>query len=147
MKRGRANNNRQHGVSLILVLFLLTVVTVMVVSMANLSTGQHLGSLYAARGAQAYFAARAGVDYAISRIENGAAGCGDVAASLTIAGHTVDISCTLTSTPTCTPLPLTACNEGGPTAYSIYAVDAVASRGNFQVPDVATRVVRATIKN
>ncbi|HEX7028062.1 MAG TPA: PilX N-terminal domain-containing pilus assembly protein [Gammaproteobacteria bacterium] len=145
--RRKCSYSRQHGISIVLVLFLLTVVTVMVVSMANLSTGQHIGSLYAARGAQAYFAARAGVDYAISRIENGAAGCGDVAASLTIAGHDVDITCTLTSTPSCTPPPLTACNEGGPTAYSVYAVSAVASRGNFQVPDVATRVVRATIKN
>lgn len=127
---------RQNGVSIVLVLFLLTVVTVMVVSMANLSSGQHLNSLYSARGAQAYFAARAGVDYAISRIDSGA-GCGGVAASLTIAGHTVDMTCALAG----------SFNEGNPAAYNVYSITAVASRGNFLVPDVATREVRATIKN
>lgn len=128
--------NRQRGVSIVLVLFLLTVVTVMVVSMANLSTGQHMGSLYAVRGAQAYFAARAGVDHAISRIESGA-GCGGVSPSLTITGHDVTINCALAG----------SFNESNPVSYEVFIVTATASRGGFQVSDVVTRQVRATIKN
>lgn len=128
---------KQRGVSIILVLFLLTVVAALAVSMANLSGGQHMNSLYALRGAQAYFAARAGVDYAVSRINSGA-GCAGVAGSLAIAGHTVSISCTLAANNV---------NEGSAVPYNVYSIDAIATRGGFQVPDVATREVRATIKN
>lgn len=126
---------KQRGVSIILVLFLLTVLTVMVVSMANLSTGQHMNSLYSARGAQAYFAARAGADYALSRINSGA-GCGGVAGSLTITGHAVTLNC----------VSVGGFNEGNPVPYSMYTITAIASRGGFQAPDVVTREVRATIK-
>lgn len=127
---------KQRGISIVLVLFLLTVVAALVVSMANLSSGQHLNSLYSLRGAQAYFAARAGVDHAISRISSGA-GCAGVAGSLTITGHNVTISCILAG----------SFNEGTPVAYNMFTITAVASRGGFQVPDVATREVRATIKH
>jgi MSHA biogenesis protein MshP len=135
MRRARFYG-RQQGISIVLVLFLLTVVAVMVVSMANLSSGQHMGSLYSFRGAQAYLAARAGVDHAISRINSGA-GCAGVAASLTIVGHNVTINCALTG----------SFNEGNPVSYDVFNITATASRGGFQVSDVATREVRATIKN
>lgn len=134
----RANSGRkQRGISIILVLFLLTVVAALAVSMANLSGGQHMNSLYSLRGAQAYFAARAGVDYAVSRIDSGA-GCAGVAGSLTITGHTVSITCTLVAN---------NINEGNAVPYNVYSINAIATRGGFQVPDVATREVRATIKN
>ena len=143
--------NRQRGVSLVLVLFLLTVVTVMVVSMANLSTGQHMGSLYSARGAQAYFAARAGVDYAISRINSGAgcAGVGDLP-DIGGTGYDVQVTCcqgAFDAAWNCIPEPMGGFNEGNPVPYSIYSIRSVATDGGFQVPDVVTREVRATIKN
>lgn len=131
------SRRKQRGISIVLVLFLLTVVAALAVSMANLSSGQHLNSLYSLRGAQAYFAARAGVDHAISRINSGA-GCAGVAASLTITGHDVSITCVLAAN---------NINEGSPVPYNVYSIRAVASRGTFQVPDVAAREVRATIKN
>lgn len=144
MSRVRSYSCRQRGVSIVLVLFLLTVVVVMVVSMANLSTGQHLGSLYSARGAQAYFAARAGVDYAISRISDpgnlNPDRCDGVNSSLPNIGGTgydVTIDCVLAG----------SFDEGNPVPFSVYSISAVASGGGFQVPDVATREVRATIKN
>jgi MSHA biogenesis protein MshP len=124
----------QRGISLVVVIFLLAVVSVLTLSMMNLSGTQHISSLYTARGAQAYFAARAGMEYATAQIVAGA-GC-PIADPGTIAGFTVTID-------DCTPAG--TFNEGGPGTFSIFRLTVSASSGNFQVPDVANRRISATV--
>lgn len=129
---GRKNIQSQRGISLVIVIFLLAVVSVLTLSMMNLSGTQHISSLYTFRGAQAYYAARSGIEYAVAQLVNGAA-CADQ----TFSGFAVAITCQLVGT----------YNEGNAAApYSVYRVTATASDGTFQVPDVANRRLTVTVK-
>lgn len=122
----------QRGISLVIVIFLLAVVSVLTLSMINLSGTQHISSLYTYRGAQAYFAARSGIEYAVAQLVSGGA-CADQ----TISGFAVSITCP----------PVGTYNEGNAAApYTIYRVTATASDGTFQVPDVANRRLTVTVK-
>lgn len=134
IKRGR-NRNRQAGVSIVIVLFLLVVVSGLVVSVTQLTGTQHINTLFAHRSAQSYFAARAGLDYAIARVVGGN-GCA-MNTALTIAGYDVTVSCTAVG----------PYNEGDAASpYSIYNLAAVASGGSLALPDIANRRVRATVR-
>src|SRR5688500_5412230 len=53
--------SRQRGISIIIVVFILAVVSMLALSMVRLSSTQHISSLYTWRSAQAYFAARSGL--------------------------------------------------------------------------------------
>jgi len=126
---------KQRGISLIIVIFLLAVVSVLTVSMVNLSGTQHISSLYSLRNAQAYFAARAGMEYATALIIGGA-NC-PIASPGTIEGYTVTIDNCSAAGPF---------NEGNPTSSTIFQLTVTASSGNFQVPDVANRRITATVR-
>ena len=97
------SSNYQQGISLIVILVLLAVISVMGLSMANLSVNQQLTSLYSANNAQGILSARAGLNYAAARIAKGQA-CSGVDSSLVIQGHQVSLGCTQTG--------LTFCNTG-----------------------------------
>jgi MSHA biogenesis protein MshP len=128
----RKNIQFQRGISLVVVIFLLAVVSVLTLSMMNLSGTQHMSSLYTARGAQAYFAARSGIEYAVAQLVAGG-GC----ANQTISGFAVTITCPAVG----------AYNEGNAAApYTVYRVTATATSGTFQVPDVANRQLTVTVK-
>jgi MSHA biogenesis protein MshP len=121
---------KQRGISLMIVIFLLAGVSVMALSMMNLSGTQHINSLYTVRGAQAYFAARSGMEYAIAQVMAGGA-----CANQNISGFAVTIACVHAGN----------YNEGG-AAYDIYRLTTTASDGNFQVPDIANRRLTVTVK-
>ncbi|HEY3487382.1 MAG TPA: hypothetical protein VGL10_04900 [Gammaproteobacteria bacterium] len=126
----------QRGISLVIVIFLLAGISVMVVSMMNLSSTQHMTTLHSVRGTQAYFAARSGMEYAVARLTAGAT-CAGIASPLTISGFTVTLACAAAGT----------FNEGNAAAsYIIYSLTATASNGNFQVSNVANRQITATVK-
>jgi len=135
------DKKQQRGISLIIVIFLLAVLSVLTLSMMKLSGRQQMDSLYAARGAQAYFAARAGMEYAIARVVAADTCPGSDPGPINgMADFTVTIDCARF------PALLTATyNEGG-TAYSIFRLTVTASSGSFAVPDVATRRVTATVR-
>ena len=135
----RTRQNKQHGISIVLVLFLLVVVSGLVVSISQLSSTQNINSAYSARGAQAYFAARAGLDYAIARINAGTA-CGGIG-GFTLDGYAISIGCTEV------PAGPATYDEGNTASpYNIFVLNVRASRGGFSVPDAVNRRVRATIR-
>jgi MSHA biogenesis protein MshP len=134
----KINIKKQRGISIIIVIFLLAVVSVMAVSMMNLSGTQHISSLYTVQGTQAYFAARSGLEYAISRVVVDGQNCGGIASPLSISGYDVNIACGLAGN----------YDEGNAAApYNIYRLTATASSGNFQAPSVVNRQITVTVKN
>jgi MSHA biogenesis protein MshP len=129
---------KQRGISLIVVIFLLALVSVLAVSMVNLSGTQHMSSVYTVQGTQAYFAARSGLEYAIARIVVDGQNCGGIASPLSISGYDVNIACALAGN----------YDEGNAAApYNIYRLTATASSGNFQAPSVVNRQITVTVKN
>lgn len=125
----------QRGVSVLLVIFLLGAAALLGVAIATLAGTQHFSVAYSARATQAYFAARAGMEYAAARITAGA-GCAGVVPALTIEGYAVTITCNVSGT----------FNEGAATPYSIYDLATTASRGGFAAPDAVNRRLQATLK-
>jgi MSHA biogenesis protein MshP len=130
----KCDRKRQQGISIVIVLFLLVVVSGLVISVTQLTGTQHINTLFAYRSAQSYFAARAGLDYAISRVFAGNACVID--SPLSIAGYNVAVSC----------MPVGTYNEGNAVSYTVYALTTTASGGGFSLPDAANREVRAIIK-
>lgn len=128
------NYRKQMGVSLLLVLFILAVISIMAISIANITGTQHLNTSYAIQRAQAYFAARAGMDYAAARISAGLS-CADITPSINLAGYSVTINCAAVGT----------YDEGGPSSFTIYSLTVLASKGVFSAPNVINRQIRATI--
>jgi hypothetical protein len=132
---------KQRGISIIIVVFLLAVVSLLTVSIMNLTGTQHINTMYAARGAQGYYAARAGAEVAVAIIADppGSSGnCGNVTAAspLAIQGFTVTLGCAVAG-----PF-----DEGDPAApYSIYTLTSSASAGDFTVPDAVNRVISVTV--
>lgn len=125
---------KQQGISVILVIFILAVIGGLVISLSQISSTLNINSSYAARGTQSYFIAQAGLDYAISRI-NAGVGCGGVT-DFVLDGYDVFVNCAATG-----PF-----DEGGAVPFNVFRLDVTASRGNFSVPDVANRRVRATVR-
>jgi MSHA biogenesis protein MshP len=135
MIENRCDGNHQRGISIVIVLFLLVVVSGLVISVTQLTGTQHINTVFAYRSSQSYFAARAGLDYAISRVVNGN-GC-TLDSPLAIAGYNVAVACVLVGT----------FNEGNAAApYGVYTLTARAGGGGFSLPDAANREVRATVK-
>jgi MSHA biogenesis protein MshP len=127
---------KQRGISLIVVVFLLAGVSVLALSMMNLSGTQQISSMYTIRSTQAYFAARSGMEYAIDRVT--AAACGGITSPQTISGFTVTITCT----------PSGPFDEGNPALpYTIYRLTTTATGGTLQVPEPVNRQITVTFKN
>jgi MSHA biogenesis protein MshP len=130
-------NFRQRGVSIVLVLFLLVVVSVLVLSVTRISGTQHMNSAYAFLSAQSYFAARSGLEWGITHVTGGA-GC-SANETVNAAGYDVVVTCEVAGGPY---------DEGNPSAaYSMYRITATATGGGLAAPDASNRVVTATIRH
>ncbi|MCH2342448.1 hypothetical protein ACGFZ7_02010 [Pseudomonas sp. NPDC047963] len=88
MRLDRLNPGRSAGFGLVAALFLIVIVTVVVLTMARLSTAQHGTVSLAIQQARAYQAANAGLEWGISRAIEGSA-C-DQNVSPTLAGSGLD---------------------------------------------------------
>ncbi len=129
-------NKQQVGISIIVVLFILAGLSALVLSLVNLSGSQHLNSTFSAQAAQTYLVSRSAINYGLSRIAAGA-DCSGIQSALTIDNHAVTMGCAAVG----------SYNEGDLTnTYTIYSITATVSRGNFQLPSVSNRQMRATIK-
>ena len=133
--------NQARGFSLVSVIFLLVVLSGLAAYMATVSGVQHLSITQSVHGAQAQFAERSGLEWAIDDIVNSAASnldCspGSVSFSLTggaTAGFDVAVACTVSSV------------TEGSSVYSLYALTATATRGSIGNLDHAARTLVATI--
>lgn len=110
---------KQQGFALILALFLLVVLAALGGAMATFSSTQHLNSAQDIQGSRAYWAARAGLEWAVVSILADPTRCADPVASppSSIEGFTIAIRCNATS------------YQDGPTAILIYRFESIASLG------------------
>ena len=130
---------RQSGISLITAVFLLVVFSALGIFMLTLSTTQEYTMTYGVRGARAYQAARAGIEWGAHHALND----GDCSAfpdtvtlnSGGLAGFTVDVGCTMT----------THIEKG--LTFRVFTLDADAASQSpgFGQPGHVRRVIRATV--
>lgn len=134
------SRRRTAGFGLVAALFLIVVVTLLVITMARLSTVQHGSTSLAIQQARAYQAARAGLEWGISQ----AAAPGKVCASGTpdmagsgLAEFSVSVSCNSASYTD---------NEGNP--VQIFRFTSTAQNGvPGGRPDYAYRQLSAVVEN
>lgn len=124
--------SQAHGFILVTVLFLIAVLTVMVVVMSTTTSVQHLTTSYSLQEAQAFAAARSGLDYGVQRAVS-ANVCTNGAISLPGISFNVTISCSSA-----------AVNEAG-TVSTVYQFSSTASTGTFGNVGYVTRTVRASV--
>ena len=126
------------GFGLVAALFLIIVVTLVVIAMARLSAVQHGSNSLAIQQARAYQAARAGLEWGISRAFN-AGSCTAASPSLANSGlaeFTVNVTCTVNSYTD---------NEGNP--VQIFRMTATAQNGTpGGRPDYAYRQLTAVVE-
>ncbi|MDD1622157.1 MAG: hypothetical protein LUQ11_11820 [Methylococcaceae bacterium] len=128
---------RQRGFSIVMAIFVLVVLGLLGGYMVRLSGVQFGTSVYALQGARAYQAARAGIEWAIARINNGG-NCTDVSAQTAMSfagltGFTVKLSC-------------------DPQAYSegdknlnFYRIKALSQYGDYGGSDYVAREIEVSI--
>jgi len=124
--------SQARGFILITVLFLIAVLAVMAVVMSSTSSVQHLTTSYSLQEAQAFAAARSGLDYGIQRAVS-ASVCTNGGISLPGINFNVTISCSST-----------AVNEAG-TVSTVYQFSSTASTGSLGNVGYVTRTVRASV--
>lgn len=129
---------RARGFGLVAALFLIIVVTLVVIAMARLSAVQHGSNSLAIQQARAYQAARAGLEWGISRAFNAGA-CSAGTPSLAgsgLAEFTVNVACASNSYTD---------NEGNP--VQIFRLTATAQNGSpGGRPDYAYRQLTAVVE-
>ena len=126
---------RQTGMSILLVVFMVAVLSTLGLVITTLSSTQHFTASLSGQSLQTYFAARTGIEYAVARIVAGS-GCDSISSPLTIDGNSVAVACAVSGT----------FDEGAATTYDVFEIDVVASIGGFSAPDASNRRLRATIK-
>jgi MSHA biogenesis protein MshP len=94
----------QRGFAMVTAIFILIVLAALGAFIATVSSNQQIGAALDVQGAQAYQAARAGVEWGLYQVIKGsAAACGstgtevDVSAAPSLAGMTVTVKCTQVS--------------------------------------------------
>lgn len=132
---------RQRGFSIVSAIFLVVILAALGAFMVSLSTTQHTASALDVRGARAYQAARAGIEWAAwQAIRNAAAyGC-TAGASTDTLNFTGDLA-DFTATVACTS---SAHDEGGNTVR-VYSVTSTAKSGAPGSVRYVERVLNATL--
>ena len=127
------DNSASKGFILVTVLFLIAVVAVIAVVMSTTSSVQNLTTVYSLQQANAYFAARSGLEYGIDRAVN-AAVCTNSAITLPGINFNVNISCTSVG----------GINEAG-NISTVYSISSTASTGTLGNIGYVTRTVRSQV--
>ncbi len=126
--RDRLQN--QGGFALVSAIFILVVLGAMGAFMLTMSGVQSRTAIFAIRGAQAYHAARSGVEWGIYTVVN--SGCSNT--SLTVEGFTVAVTCT----------DLGSFNEGSD-SFNIYRLTSTAQSGSYGSIDYVQRTMVADV--
>ncbi len=135
MRGGRRNR----GFTLVVVLFILTVLVTLGLHIGTMSGAQHRTALSSLLGMRAHFAARSGLEWAVQDVVNNAGAgiaCGGTNFSLiggATAGFDIAITCTTENV-----------TEGGST-YGMWRISATATFGSVGSADYASRTLMATI--
>lgn len=129
-------DNRQRGFTLVVAVFLITGLAVLGLFMVSISGTQHHTAMLSGLGAQGYYAARAGAEWAVHRALNGD-GCNTTFAAGTLAGsmadYTVTVSCTSTTH-----------SIAGDPSITVWSVTSTAIRGALGDFDHVARTMTIT---
>ena len=131
--QSRRSHNRQRGFTLVVAVFLITGLAVLGLFMVSIAGTQHHTSMLAGLGAQGYYAARAGAEWAVHRALNGA-GCNTTFAPGTLAGTMADYTVTVTCTST-------SHTVAGDPAITVWSVSSTAVRGSLGDLDHVARTL------
>ena len=123
----------QKGFTLVVAVFLITGLAVLGLFMVSIAGTQHHTSMLAGLGAQGYYAARAGAEWAVHRALNGA-GCNTTFAPGTLAGTMADYTVTVTCTST-------SHTVAGDPAITVWSVSTTAVRGSLGDLDHVARTL------
>ena len=123
----------QRGFTLVVAVFLITALAVLGLFMVSISGTQHQTTMLAGLGAQGFYAARAGAEWAVYRALNGAS-CNTTFAAGTLAGsmgdYTVTVSCTST-----------VHTVAGDPSFTVWSVTSTAVRGALGDRDHVARTL------
>lgn len=128
----------QRGFSLLSAIFLIVVIAALGVFMVTLSGTQHFTTLLSLKGAQAYNASRAGLEWGVYQALVVGSCAGSTPLTLThggVSGFSVTVTCS-SSTHT----------EAGDT-FNIYAITAFASSGTLGQADYVSRRMRTVVSD
>jgi len=133
--------SQQRGFTLVMAIFILVVLGALAGYMVKLSGVQQATSVYAIQGARAYQAARAGIEWSISRIVDKNGGCAEVIAAspMTFAdinGFSVTLKC---------KEPLGNPYTVGATNLSVYNIEAFGEFGNYSGAEYVSRRLAVSI--
>lgn len=124
---------RQSGFTLIAAVFLITALAALGLFMVSISGTQHQTTMLAGLGAQGYYAARAGVEWAVFRALDGQS-CNNTFAAGSLAGtlnaYTVTVSCASTTH-----------SIAGDPNITVWAVTSTAVRGSLGDRDHVARTL------
>ncbi|MDD2759882.1 MAG: hypothetical protein PHH11_06270 [Methylomonas sp.] len=128
---------RQRGLTLVMAMFVLVVLGLLGAYMLRVSGVQFVTSVYALQGARAYQAARAGMEWAMARIDKGA-GCADINAqtALTFAGipgFKVKLGCS------------SQADSEADKSLTFYRINAVSQYGDYSGRDYVAREIEITV--
>lgn len=128
MKQSR----RQHGFTLIMAIFLLTVVAGLVVYITNIRTVQQTTLVYGVQGARAIQAARSGIEWGIYEALVATPGC-PAPTTFGVDAFSVTVTCASTS------------HREGVTDVVTYQLTSTASIGSFGTLDFVQRRIQAKV--
>ena len=135
MTTARRSIERQRGVSLVTAIFLLVVLAGLGVYAVRIGVMQQQTVSAALRAAQAFHAAKSGIDWAAHRAVNGG-WCAAATLNLTeagTAGFDVDVQCTQ------------SVHTEGPNTINVYIIDVLAEAGVYGGPDYVSRRLHVKI--
>lgn len=129
----RQRLGNQRGMTLVGAIFILVVLAALGAFMLKLSGVQWRTALLSLQSAQAYHAARGGIEWEISRALAGACDPGGTPLPSSLDGFNVVVGCTPS-----------AVSEGG-IPYTVYRISAEATRGSFGQLDYVRRRLEVTV--
>lgn len=126
--------SRQAGFTLIAAIFLLVVVAVLVVYIANIRVVQQTTLLYGVQGARANQAARSGIEWGIHQsIVNGICAASTSFTNAAFTGFNIEVQCNRTT------------HTEGAVAIDTYSLIAIASSGSYGSLDYVQRRIQASV--
>ncbi len=118
--------SKQKGFGLVAAMFVIIIIAAVIATMARLAVTQNATNSLAMQQARAYQAARAGLEWGITRVVNGQS----CASSFSLTGFSISVTCTATT-------PLTVAEENK--VVQFYELVATAEFGAAGSPDYAYR--------
>lgn len=126
-------HNRQRGFTLVVAVFLITGLAVLGLFMVSIAGTQHHTAMLSGLGAQGYYAARAGAEWAVHRALNGSS-CNTTFPAGTLVGTMADYTVTVTCTST-------SHSVAGDPNITVWSVTSTAVRGSLGDLDHVARTL------